>query len=161
MPAKKMTKGEVKIMSKPKYVFVALIGMIMLLISCSTGVRSSVASPALFENCPLKVQGNSPLPTPESSPPSASQSRLLVFISDLHMGVGKDRSGRWHKYEAFRWQKEFELFLQEINSRGRGETDLVLDGDTFELWQSIEDDCLTGTKTWVVRNLRHLIGSSE
>lgn len=64
------------------------------------------------------------------------------------MGIGKDQSGRWQKYEDFRWQKEFTLFLQEINRLGKGATDLVLNGDTFELWQSIEGDCCYGNKNF-------------
>jgi hypothetical protein len=68
--------------------------------------------------------------------------RLTVFISDLHLGVGKKPAGAWHEYEDFRWAPEFALFLQEISRQGNGKTDLVIDGDTFELWQSLTADCI-------------------
>jgi UDP-2,3-diacylglucosamine pyrophosphatase LpxH len=125
-------------MGKFKFM-VAALGMMVLLISCSAAAQSSGASRPLLKNCPLVVEGSHVVPT---SSPLSPQSRLLVFISDLHMGVGKDQSGKeWHPYEDFRWQKEFKLFLKEIDKLGKGETDLILNGDTFELWQSISDDC--------------------
>jgi UDP-2,3-diacylglucosamine pyrophosphatase LpxH len=79
-----------------------------------------------------------------SDQPFKPENRLAVFISDLHLGVGKyekDGQWHWHKEEDFRWDKEFDLFLKEINQRGNGKTDLILNGDTFELWQSIITDC--------------------
>jgi hypothetical protein len=67
---------------------------------------------------------------------------MTVFISDLHFGVGRDATtSRWHKEEDFRWDKEFALFLKEVDREGKGSTDLVLNGDTFELWQSLKQDC--------------------
>jgi hypothetical protein len=74
-------------------------------------------------------------------PPPGSE-RLVVFISDLHLGVGKNPNGEWHPYEDFRWAYEFKLFLQRVDREGAGRADLVLNGDTFELWQSLEKDCL-------------------
>lgn len=73
---------------------------------------------------------------------ATSDGRLRVFISDLHFGVGRDPATmKWHKEEDFRWGEEFALFLKEINRKGNGLTDLILNGDTFELWQSLNKDC--------------------
>ena len=38
-------------------------------------------------------------------------------------------------------QEDFASFLRAIDEAGKGATDLVLNGDTFELWQSTTDDC--------------------
>ncbi len=70
-----------------------------------------------------------------------SPSRLVTVIGDLHMGVGRDTSGAWHPFEDFRWDTEFALFLEALDAEGGGATDLVLNGDTFELWESIDTDC--------------------
>lgn len=72
---------------------------------------------------------------------TARNLRLTVVISDTHFGVGKMPSGQWHPFEDARWAPEFKLFLEELNRIGKGETDLVFNGDTFELWQSLENDC--------------------
>jgi UDP-2,3-diacylglucosamine pyrophosphatase LpxH len=67
--------------------------------------------------------------------------RLRIFISDTHFGVGKV-NGRWHNYEDARWAPEFAAFLEEMNRIGKGKADLILNGDTFELWQSLDpNDC--------------------
>ena len=72
----------------------------------------------------------------------AGSPRTIVIISDLHLGVGKDpATGSWHAFEDFRWAPEFARFLAAVNEAGSGRTDLVLNGDTFELWQSLRDDC--------------------
>ena len=72
----------------------------------------------------------------------AGSPRTIVIISDLHLGVGKDpATGDWHAFEDFRWAPEFTRFLAAVNKAGSGRTDLVLNGDTFELWQSLRDDC--------------------
>jgi len=68
-------------------------------------------------------------------------SRLVVITSDLHLGAGRSGSGEWLPIEDFRWQEEFAAFLRAIDEAGKGATDLVLNGDTFELWQSTTDDC--------------------
>ena len=72
----------------------------------------------------------------EVPPPSE---RLIVFISDLHFGIGRDGDGNWFAEEDFRWKEEFGLFLNEIRKMGSGKTDLILNGDTFELWQAYEN----------------------
>src|SRR6266404_5138673 len=73
-------------------------------------------------------------------------SRLTAFISDTHFGVGKTADGRWHPYEDARWAQDFALFLEELNRQGQGNTDLILNGDTFELWQSLQNDCVYSNK---------------
>jgi UDP-2,3-diacylglucosamine pyrophosphatase LpxH len=69
-----------------------------------------------------------------------------VFISDLHLGVGKiDGTDEWHMTEDFRWADELELFLRFIDAQGQGRTDLIIVGDFLELWQSLDLEC-TGEK---------------
>src|SRR5262245_47299771 len=68
-------------------------------------------------------------------------SRFVVIASDLHLGAGKGANGEWLPTEDFRWQDDFASFLRAIDEAGKGATDLVLNGDTFELWQSATDDC--------------------
>lgn len=72
---------------------------------------------------------------------SAQSVRLTVFISDNHFGIGK-QGGQWHPYEDARWASEFAPFLEAVSRQGNGATDLVLNGDTFELWQSLQNDCV-------------------
>ena len=87
------------------------------------------------------LSGQDAVRTPGHTPSSAS--RLTAFISDLHLGVGRDpqNPAKWHAMEDFRWDDEFGRFLKEVDRLGGGKTDLVLNGDTFELWQSLKDDC--------------------
>jgi hypothetical protein len=66
---------------------------------------------------------------------------MRVFLSDTHFGVGKV-NGKWHPYEDFRWADEFKLFLNEMNRQGEGRCDLIFNGDMFELWQSLKNDCV-------------------
>jgi hypothetical protein len=71
----------------------------------------------------------------------ATGGRSTVVLSDMHMGVGRAVSGAWHPTEDFRWSSEFAAFLDAVNSEGRGAVDLVLNGDTFELLQSMTAGC--------------------
>lgn len=74
-----------------------------------------------------------------------SSKRWTVVISDLHMGVGKRSSGEWNAIEDFRWSTEFSKFLDYLTAQSGGTTDLVLNGDTFEMWQSLQgSDCRDG-----------------
>jgi hypothetical protein len=73
---------------------------------------------------------------------TAQNPRVTVFISDTHFGVGKTPDGKWHPYEDARWAPEFKLFIEELNREGNGQIDLILNGDTFELWQSLQNDCI-------------------
>ncbi len=59
--------------------------------------------------------------------------RLIAVIGDLHMGGGRDAGGAWQAGEDFRWADELEGFLAALDAEGAGATDLVLNGDTFEL----------------------------
>ena len=52
--------------------------------------------------------------------------RLIAVLADLHMGSGQ--AG-----EDFHWADELEGFLAALDAEGAGATDLVLNGDTFEL----------------------------
>jgi hypothetical protein len=82
-----------------------------------------------------------------SGPPAkaagpASVTRQIVVISDLHMGEGKDPgTKRWQPMEDFRWPNQFVKFLNQIDIDGKGKTDLIVNGDLFELWQSETNDC--------------------
>jgi hypothetical protein len=69
--------------------------------------------------------------TPVSAQPGGR--RAIVVISDLHMGAGRDESGRWRRDEDFRWASEFSEFLRAIDAEHRSAADLVLNGDTFDL----------------------------
>jgi len=64
--------------------------------------------------------------------------RTEIFVSDLHLGPGRLPDHRWDPYEDFRWGDAFAKFLTAIDD---GKTDLVLAGDSFELWQYHAPDC--------------------
>lgn len=72
----------------------------------------------------------------------AAGSRTHVVLSDLSMGMGRDRSGTWQPYEDFRWPTELASFLEAIDAEGGGAADLILNGDTFQLLQSTAKDCV-------------------
>ena len=86
----------------------------------------------------------------EQAPPPAS--RPIVVIGDLHMGPGlqttkaqQARNGdaiaaMWHDYEDFRWRDEFIRFLETLGGDAAN-TDLVINGDLFELLQSTMVPC--------------------
>ena len=67
--------------------------------------------------------------------------RRIVVLGDLHMGVGRESSGEWHPTEDFRWAEEFRLFLEALNDETDDATDLILNGDTFELSSLALDSC--------------------
>ena len=67
--------------------------------------------------------------------------RRIVVLSDLHMGLGRDPSGAWHPFEDFRWAGDLDLFLTALAADGGVGTDLILNGDTFELTQAIDTGC--------------------
>ena len=67
--------------------------------------------------------------------------RLVAVVADLHMGLGRDETGEWRVEEDFRWGAEFARFLQALDAEGGGATDLVLNGDTFELDRASSPDC--------------------
>jgi UDP-2,3-diacylglucosamine pyrophosphatase LpxH len=76
----------------------------------------------------------SPAPAP-FVPPASAEPRMFVFISDLHLGVGRRADGRWSPKEDFRWPSALSGFLDEIGRRGNNGVDLVIVGDFLELWQ--------------------------
>ncbi len=78
--------------------------------------------------------------TPSAQAPAGS--RTVVMVADLHMGIGRDGAGKWSPLEDFRWTTEFAAFLKAVDADGKSATDLVLNGDTFELLQSAEQDCV-------------------
>lgn len=69
------------------------------------------------------------------APSWAASDRHVFFVSDLHVGAGKDGQ-KWKQVEDFRWQADFDAFLDWVVSQPGPGTDLVFVGDTFELWQS-------------------------
>lgn len=69
-------------------------------------------------------------------PPGGNDARLLAFISDLHLGLGRQADGRWHPWEDFRWPRALAGFLDELSRRGSERVDLVIVGDFLELWQA-------------------------
>jgi UDP-2,3-diacylglucosamine pyrophosphatase LpxH len=82
-----------------------------------------------------------PAPMPPGEP------RLRIFISDVHLGVGRMAQdaagdwtvGPWHPMEDFRWHDEFDLFLADLETRGKKAklpVDLIIVGDFLELWQT-------------------------
>ena len=70
-------------------------------------------------------------------------SRLVAVIADLHMGLGRDEAGAWRVEEDFRWGDELALFLAALDAEGGGASDLVLNGDTFELDRLPGESCAT------------------
>ncbi|MFT3924241.1 MAG: metallophosphoesterase [Myxococcales bacterium] len=75
-------------------------------------------------------------------PPPA---RPIIAISDTHFGVGK-RGSKWLPYEDFRWNADLVAFLGYLTKRYPGGAQVLLNGDTFELWQfdsslAPEGDC--------------------
>jgi UDP-2,3-diacylglucosamine pyrophosphatase LpxH len=92
---------------------------------------------------------------------ATSPVRQIVVISDLHMGVGRVGSA-FHPLEDFRWTEDLDAFLREFETTTP--TDLVLNGDTFELWQSVEQDCRSSapdlgcTEQEALRRIAHVLG---
>src|SRR5947209_8886481 len=87
-----------------------------------------------------------PTVAPQTPATRAEGPALLVLISDLHLGYGEASGGVWYPQEDFRWASEFVLFLTELRKKGAGKTTLVLNGDSFELWESGMGDCLPPTE---------------
>lgn len=72
----------------------------------------------------------------------AAPAATVLFVSDLHMGVGRDPAdpSRWHVTEDFRWHQEFSDFLDH-QAELAPTVELILVGDLLELWQPLEDRC--------------------
>lgn len=83
-------------------------------------------------------------PSPPFAVPAAASSgeRLTVFISDLHFGPPDPADGaRYSPLDDFRWPAALHAFLGEVSRLGNGNTDLVVLGDLFELWQHPATPC--------------------
>lgn len=61
--------------------------------------------------------------------------RTLVFISDTHMGIGKNADGQWQPSEDFRWGHALNGFLGYVETKYTTPVDLLILGDVLELWQ--------------------------
>jgi UDP-2,3-diacylglucosamine pyrophosphatase LpxH len=61
--------------------------------------------------------------------------RTLVFISDTHMGIGKNAKGEWQPSEDFRWGHALNGFLGHVETTYATPVDLLILGDVLELWQ--------------------------
>ena len=85
---------------------------------------------------PGGVQAPASPAAPDAGPP-----RLVAVIADLHLGPGRDEGGEWRAAEDFRWAGELALFLDALDAEGGGATDLVLNGDTFDLTRSGDAGC--------------------
>jgi UDP-2,3-diacylglucosamine pyrophosphatase LpxH len=70
----------------------------------------------------------------------ATLPRAVVVVSDLHFGEGKQGDG-WSPIEDFRWTDDFKGLLDTLQAHWPSGVDLVLNGDTFELWQSSSVTC--------------------
>ncbi len=66
--------------------------------------------------------------------------RRVVVMGDLHLGEGRGPDGEWSPYEDFRWTEDLQGFLAALAEEA-GPTDLVLNGDTFELLQAGDGAC--------------------
>ncbi len=61
--------------------------------------------------------------------------RPVVVISDLHFGLGRNGNGQWNPKEDFRWHSALDGFLQQVKNCLGSSTDLIMAGDSMELWQ--------------------------
>jgi UDP-2,3-diacylglucosamine pyrophosphatase LpxH len=78
---------------------------------------------------------------PPNSPDWLSpKGRAFVFISDLHMGLGKI-GDQWNPLEDFRWPNALVKFLDRISSDNHDRVTLVIAGDMLELWQHPSVTC--------------------
>ena len=66
--------------------------------------------------------------------------RRVVVMGDLRLGEGRAADGSWSPYEDFRWAEDLQRFLAALVEES-GPTDLVLNGDTFELLQASDSAC--------------------
>ena len=102
---------------------------------------SRVARNAFLILLALVVLLGAPLGPGARAQSSEAGRRRVVVLSDLHMGEGRDAAGVWQAYEDFRWPDDLEQFLGRLAAEGDGATDLILNGDTFELRQSVAVGC--------------------
>jgi UDP-2,3-diacylglucosamine pyrophosphatase LpxH len=88
--------------------------------------------------------GNAPQ-GPANAPqgPVNALSGVIAVISDLHLGRGERIPGEYDPQEDFQWGEDFVLFLDALHRAGGGGVTLVIAGDMFELWETMEgeSDC--------------------
>lgn len=84
---------------------------------------AAIAQPADAGRCPTAPAG------------AAAGARLLVVVSDHHMGLGRNAAGQWNPKEDFRWTVAWRGFLDRVSKCGGDAVDLVIAGDLLELWQ--------------------------
>jgi hypothetical protein len=107
--------------------FVAPLRRLLLALCTATAALPAMAQP---------VSANPDVPAaPFVMPPVGAEPRMIVFISDLHFGLGKGPDGSWSRKEDFRWPDALKGFLDEMGRRGGDRVDLVIVGDFLELWQ--------------------------
>ena len=93
---------------------------------------------------------SSELPPPELAHTSfilpPKKDRFVVFISDLHMGIGRQSDNAWHPTEDFRWPGALSGMLHEISNLAGDNIDLAIVGDFLELWQPTDQLQCVGPK---------------
>ncbi len=67
---------------------------------------------------------------------------VQIYISDSHIGTGGQCVGQgcrdgWHNMEDFRWEDDFRQFINFLGRKISKPIDLVMVGDSFELWQDM------------------------
>jgi Calcineurin-like phosphoesterase len=106
----------------------------LLLLALTAGTAVTLTAPDVA----AQPQGSATpaVPTaPFVMPPASAVPRMIVFISDLHFGLGRRPDGNWSPKEDFRWPGALQGFLNEMGRRGNDRVDLVIVGDFLELWQ--------------------------
>jgi hypothetical protein len=98
----------------------------------ATAFRATILGLA-FASLSLSTQGAG------ESPPNVLP-RVIVVISDLHLGQGERTIGEYYPQEDFQWGEDFVTFLDAVHRAGGGHVTLVVAGDMFELWESMEDE---------------------
>ncbi len=71
---------------------------------------------------------------------AADAPRRVVVMGDLHLGEGRGADGAWSPVEDFRWADDLRRFLSALAEEAEP-TDLVLNGDTFDLLQTGDGAC--------------------
>ena len=87
------------------------------------------------------LPGAAPHPLVSGTAQGAGARRRVAVIADLHLGAGRDEEGAWRFGEDFRWAGELIRFLEALDAEGAAATDLVLNGDTFDLTRPADAGC--------------------
>lgn len=91
----------------------------------------------------LAALAAAPAPAQPGGGAEGGSARRVVVMSDLHLGEGRGADGAWSPYEDFRWPEDLRGFLAALAAEG-GATDVVLNGDTFDLLQASDGACRGG-----------------